>query len=170
MTASGGSALSRPARPDEASVSKALSAQAEKLLPVLSPEQFFGGAAMGYAAAKAVPHVCHKIFCYCGCDITDSHSNLLDCFTSYHGADCHICQEEALIALKMNRDAQPLSAIQKVIDETYSSRYPFKEESQAYKKYKATRLWSVSGAAGAATGSGTGSSKEPTCCSGKSQR
>ena len=80
-----------------------------KLPPVLAPEQFFGAAAMGYAAAKAVPHVCHKLFCYCGCDLTDAHTNLLDCFTNFHGADCHICQEEAMHALKMDRDEQPIA-------------------------------------------------------------
>jgi len=116
----------------------------EKLAPVLPPEQFFGGAAMGYAAAKAAPHVCSKLFCYCGCDITDNHTCLLDCFTSRHGVDCHICQEEALQALRMNRDDEPLKNIQKSIDETYSGKYPFKQESPALKKYKTTRLWTQS--------------------------
>src|SRR5438105_5449302 len=55
-------------------------ADKENLAPVLPPEQFFGAAAMGYSAAKANPHVCSKLFCYCGCDITDNHNNLLDCF------------------------------------------------------------------------------------------
>ncbi|HEY9868439.1 MAG TPA: CYCXC family (seleno)protein [Candidatus Obscuribacterales bacterium] len=146
---------------------KSAPAAEEKLAPVLAPEQFFGAAAMGYAAAKAVPHICHKLFCYCGCDITDSHSNLLDCFTSYHGADCHICQEEALLALKMNRDEQPIATIQKVIDETYSSKYPFKEDSPAYKKYKATRLWTAGGLAPASVGPKPDASKDPACCAGK---
>lgn len=116
----------------------------EQLAEVLAPSQFFGGAAMGYAAAKAIPEVCSKIFCYCGCDITDGHNCLLDCFTSRHGVDCHICQEESLQALRMHRDEEPLVNIQKNIDENYSNRYPFKEESPALKKYKATRLWTQS--------------------------
>ncbi|MBI4533138.1 MAG: hypothetical protein HY711_04250 [Candidatus Melainabacteria bacterium] len=113
----------------------------EKLAPVLPPEQFFGAAAMGYAACKAIPHVCSKLFCYCGCDITDSHWNLLDCFTSMHGVDCHICQEEALLALRMTKEDQPFATIQRIIDEMYAFKYPFKEESPALKRYKASRKY-----------------------------
>src|SRR5437016_679078 len=62
--------------------------------PVLEPGKFFGEAAMGYASAQAAPQVMSKLFCYCGCDTTDGHSALIDCYTSMHGQDCHICQEE----------------------------------------------------------------------------
>lgn len=120
-------------------------ASAEELAPVVSPENFFGPASMGYSAAKAVPHVCSKLFCYCGCDITDSHKCLLDCFTSLHGADCHICQEEAMLALKMTRDGATLPMVQKAVDDGYSMKYPFKTESPALANYKSTRLWTVSG-------------------------
>ena len=111
---------------------------------VLDPGQFFGEAAIGYASAKACPDICAKLFCYCGCDITDSHTNLLDCFTSYHGVDCHICQEEAVLALRLHRDGVPLEEIQKKVDMQYSSQYPFEQDTPAYKKYKATRLWKKS--------------------------
>ena len=135
--------------------------------PVLMPEQFFGAAAMGYAAAKATPHVCSKLFCYCGCDITDKHTCLLDCFTSLHGVDCHICQEEALQALRMTRDDEPVPAIQKAIDETYSMKYPFKDESPALKKYKSiTRNYALTPETSPISGGST-SSHEGTCCPGK---
>lgn len=136
----------------------------DKLAPVLPPEQFFGAAAMGYAAAKVVPHVCAKLFCYCGCDITDQHSCLLDCFTGMHGADCHICQEEALQALKMWRDERPLSDIQKTIDEGWQAKYPFKEESPALKKYRSTRKWQPGGSQPAKS---AGGSESGACCAGK---
>lgn len=113
----------------------------EHLAPVLDSGQFFGPAAMGYAAAKVVPKVCAQLFCYCGCDITDNHTNLLDCFTGYHGADCHICQEEALMALKLDRQDLPVAAIQQRIDETYANQYPFKQPSATLLKYWATRLY-----------------------------
>jgi len=113
----------------------------ENLDPVLPSEQFFGAAAMGYAAAGHCPHVCSKLFCYCGCDITDGHKSLLDCFTTMHGADCHICQEESLMALRMFREDETLAAIQKAVDETYSPKYPFKDESPALKRYKSLRKW-----------------------------
>jgi hypothetical protein len=59
-----------------------------------------------------------------------------------HGADCHICQEEALQALRMNRDGSSVADIQKQIDSEYSMKYPFKDESAALKKYRSARLYS----------------------------
>ncbi|MBY0549166.1 MAG: PCYCGC domain-containing protein [Candidatus Obscuribacterales bacterium] len=112
---------------------------------VLDPSRFFGQAMIGYAAAKNAPEVMAKLFCYCGCDITDSHISLLDCFTSIHGVDCHICQEEAVLALKMTRDSKTVSDIQKAVDETYSHNYPFETDSPTYKKYKATKLYGPKG-------------------------
>lgn len=105
---------------------------------VLDPSKFFGLASFGYAAAKSCPEVMEKLFCYCGCDLTDSHVSLLDCFTSIHGVDCHICQEEAILARKMNSDGSPIAEIQKSIDEKYSKDYPFEQDTPAYKNYKAT--------------------------------
>src|SRR5580692_603585 len=57
---------------------------------VLPAEQFFGEAQAGYTAAAQIPDICEKLFCYCGCDSTDKHQSLLDCFTSDHGADCSV--------------------------------------------------------------------------------
>lgn len=132
----------------------------ESLPPVLSPDKFFGPAAMGYAAAKGCPHICHNLFCYCGCDITDNHKCLLDCFTGPHGADCHICQEEAMLALRMKRADESMGAIQKAIDEAYSSKYPFKEESAALKHYKSVRKWQPGSSQKATSHAEDGS----TCC------
>jgi len=139
-----------------------LARDGEKLAPVLPAEQFFGAAAMGYTAAKIIPHVCSKIFCYCGCDVTDSHNCLLDCYTSMHGADCHICQEEAMQALRMSRDNTPLATIQKTIDDAFQSKYPFKEESKALKNYRATRTYSPTGQTPAG-----GATQGEACCAGK---
>src|SRR5271170_459218 len=63
------------AKPAEtrAADTKAEEAKDQNLAPVLNPGQFFGPAAMGYAAAQGCPHVCTKLFCYCGCDMTDGH-------------------------------------------------------------------------------------------------
>lgn len=112
-----------------------------ELAPVLEPSQFYGAAAMGYAAAKACPEVQAKLFCYCGCDVTDKHTSLLDCFTTYHGVDCHICQEEAVLALKMHREGATVAQIQEKVDQTYSSQYPFTKDTDTYTNYKANRLW-----------------------------
>ncbi len=109
--------------------------------PVLDPNNYVGEAHAGYAAAKECPEVCAKLFCYCGCDNTDDHSSLLDCFTSDHGVDCYICQQEALIALKMTKSGKTLPEIQKVIDLAYKKEYPWEEASPAFKRYKAAKLW-----------------------------
>jgi hypothetical protein len=111
------------------------------LQPVLPPEQFFGAAAMGYSAAKQIPQTCSKLFCYCGCDITDNHRNLLDCFTNPHGADCHMCQSEALMAFRLRKGGQPLGEVQRQIDISYARQYPYVDPSPALKRYRATRLY-----------------------------
>jgi hypothetical protein len=117
------------------------SAAKEKLAPVLNASQFVGEAAIGYASAKMIPEICAKLFCYCGCDITDNHNSLLDCYTSMHGVDCHICQEEASLALRLHRDGVSMEEIQRRVDEGYQDRYPFEKPTPALKRYRATRLW-----------------------------
>jgi len=117
----------------------------EALKPVLDPGKYFGKAKAGYAAAKECPEVCAKLFCYCGCDLTDEHNSLLDCFTTDHGVDCYICQEEALVALKMKKQGKGLAEIQKTVDLAYRKEYPFDEKSPAYKKYLADKLWKDDG-------------------------
>ena len=142
--------------------------------PVLAPEQFAGEAAMGYAAAGAVPKICAKLFCYCGCDSTDNHTSLLDCFTSTHGNDCHICQEEALMALRMQKEGKSLKEIQKSVDDTYSHMYPFKNPTPALKDYREHKLYVGEPTRGAHASTGdvqyTVGTELPrtSCCSGRS--
>lgn len=121
--------------------------QKRKTLPVLPPSNFFGKAKTGYQAAKESPDVCGSLFCYCGCDLTDDHNTLLDCFTSDHGVDCHICQEEALVGLKMKKQGKSLGEIQKAIDIIYEKEYPFDDVSPYLKEYRKERLWSKGNAA-----------------------
>lgn len=135
----------------KASADKAADAKPGNLPPVLDPSKFFGQAQMGYACAAKIPEICSKLFCYCGCDITDKHCNLLECFASLHGVDCHICQEEAVMALRMSREDQSLAEIQKQIDINFQQNYPFQTETQALKTYKATRLWQPTPDKGSAT-------------------
>ena len=140
---------------------------------VLDPHQFFGQAKAGYVAAQKVPEICDKLFCYCGCDRTDCHGSLLECFTSDHGVDCHICQEEALLALKMHRKKKSLAEIQKYIDKRYEHEYPFQVESETLKKYKAERLWKESSDKDknkekpSSPKKESGEKKNSSCCSGK---
>jgi len=131
----------------------------EQHKPVLDPNKYFGKAKAGYAAAKECPEICAKLFCYCGCDLTDEHTSLLDCFTCDHGVDCYICQEEALVALKMKKQGKGLAEIQKTVDLAYRKEYPFDEKSPAYKKYLADKLWKDDGkTSGKSAGSQGGAS------------
>ncbi len=105
---------------------------------VLAPEKFSGQIAAGYKAAQQTKEICAKLFCYCGCDLTDEHVSLLDCFTGMHGVDCAICQEEAIIALNMKKQGKSLAQIQKTIDEKFSAQYPWDEPSPALERYMRT--------------------------------
>ncbi|MFN8655567.1 MAG: CYCXC family (seleno)protein [Candidatus Obscuribacterales bacterium] len=148
-TAASAKPSSSPSPPPAAAASQTTAAATAGKKPraeVLNPDQFFGMAMIGYAAAKAAPDVMENLFCYCGCDLTDSHTSLLDCFTSIHGVDCHICQDEAQVALKLHKQGLPMLKIQQQIDEEFSKQYPFEEDTPTYKNYKAHRLW-VKGAA-----------------------
>lgn len=117
------------------------SANAEQIKNVIAPEKFSGPVAEGYRAAQKVPDLCAKLFCYCGCDKTDEHTSLLDCFTSMHGVDCPICQEEAVIACKMKEQGKSLSQIRTAVDERFSVLYPWDEASPVYENYiKSERL------------------------------
>jgi len=102
---------------------------------VLAPEKFSGPISAGYRAAQKSKDICSKLFCYCGCDMTDEHTSLLDCFTSMHGVDCAICQEEALIAYKLKEQGKSLAQIQRAIDERFAAQYPWDEASPMYENY-----------------------------------
>ncbi len=114
----------------ESAISKKMMAK-----EVISPEKFSEPIASGYKAAQKAKDICSKLFCYCGCDLTDEHFSLLDCFTCLHGVDCAICQEEAIIALHMKEQGKPLALIQQTIDEKYSAQYPWDEPSFALERY-----------------------------------
>lgn len=118
---------------------------------VLDHSKFVGKVKMGYMAAQRAPEVCEKLFCYCGCDYTDEHCSLLDCFTSDHGVDCIYCQGEAVLAYKMKRKGASVAEIQKAVDLNWGPHYPFYEQpSDTIKKYWKTREWSPGNAPTAA--------------------
>lgn len=108
---------------------------------VLSPSRFHGRASSGYASAKACPEVIDQLFCYCGCDLSEGHHTLLDCFTSEHGAYCDDCQEETILAHKLHKDGVSMKEIQEAIDKKFSHHYPFNKHSSGYQKYLNSRLY-----------------------------
>jgi hypothetical protein len=126
---------------------------------VISPDKFSGPIAAGYRAAQKTKDICSKLFCYCGCDMTDEHTSLLDCFTSMHGVDCAICQEEAIIALQMKNQGKTLGQIQQTIDERFSAQYPWDEASPIYENYLKTFKVSAKHATAKKTGNTTYNTK-----------
>lgn len=132
-TAQDGSAAETPG---EKTDSKELSAK------VLMRPDFIGRVKMAYMAAKEIPALAQKLFCYCGCDYTDEHTSLLDCYTCDHSVDCDYCKGEIMMAFKMHRKGASVAEIQKTIDLNWGPHYPFYEQpSDAVKKYWKTRLW-----------------------------
>ena len=52
----------------------------------LSPDLFSGAVKEGYIIAQTIPDVLAGLHCYCGCDRSMGHGNLLDCFVDDHAA------------------------------------------------------------------------------------
>lgn len=52
----------------------------------LSPDLFSGAVKEGYIIARTIPDVLAGLHCYCGCDRSMGHGNLLDCFVDDHAA------------------------------------------------------------------------------------
>ena len=50
----------------------------------LSPDLFSGAVRDGYVIAQTIPDVLAGLHCYCGCDRSMGHGNLLDCFVDDH--------------------------------------------------------------------------------------
>jgi Protein of unknown function with PCYCGC motif len=75
---------------------------AERLRITLDPQNFQGTVREAYEVAARDPGLLAQLHCYCGCDRSDGHKNLLDCFRDTHGSTCAICVGEA-------RDAEAMA-------------------------------------------------------------
>jgi len=72
--------------------------------PTLDPETFSGPVRDAYRAAKEIPVTIAQLPCYCHCDQSFGHKSLYSCYQSDHAAHCAVCVQEALLALRMERD------------------------------------------------------------------
>jgi hypothetical protein len=71
-----------PAQPNKAPASAATAT-----LPTPLPaDRFQGRVREAYKVAAEIPDVIAGVTCYCGCDKSQGHRNLLDCFVDDHGA------------------------------------------------------------------------------------
>lgn len=60
--------------------------EVSSLPATLSSEFFTGEVKEGYQIAEAIPDILAGLSCYCGCDRSMRHRNLLDCFVDDHAA------------------------------------------------------------------------------------
>lgn len=80
---------SPPTKANPAAVSPAqpTPTPAASALPVPLPAELFRGRAReAYQAAAEIPDIFAGLACYCGCNKSQGHRYLLDCFADDHGA------------------------------------------------------------------------------------
>jgi hypothetical protein len=88
--------------------------------PTLSPDTFSGPVRDAYRAVREIPVTIAQLPCYCHCDQGFGHKSLYSCFESDHAAHCAVCVQEALLALKLERE-QKMSPVQ--IRDTIVAQY-----------------------------------------------
>jgi hypothetical protein len=74
--------------------------------PTLSPDTFSGPVRDAYRAVREIPVTIAQLPCYCHCDQGFGHKSLYSCFESDHASHCAVCVQEALLALKLEREQQ----------------------------------------------------------------
>jgi hypothetical protein len=90
------------------------------LAPTLDPEKFTGPTRDAYLAVRAIPTTIAQLPCYCHCDKGFGHKSLYSCFEDDHAAHCAVCVNEALLALRLERDKKMTPA---QIRETIIAQY-----------------------------------------------
>jgi len=88
--------------------------------PTLNPESFTGPARDAYRAAREISVTLAQLPCYCHCDQGFGHKSLYSCFESDHAAHCAVCVQEALLALKLEKEGKSPSQIRDTIVAQYS--------------------------------------------------
>jgi hypothetical protein len=107
-------AESAPSAPREADAAK-------NLRMTLDPNQFIGEVKQAYLIAESDPALLAQLHCWCGCDRTDGHKNLLDCYRDTHGAHCSICTGEAIEAEKLASQGMPVEKIRDALRERFAN-------------------------------------------------
>lgn len=87
----------------------------------LSPERVTGKAAFSYRLAREIPQVLAQLPCYCGCQASFAHANLLDCYVDDHAASCPVCQESTQVASEMVKAGYDVETIAARITTAYGT-------------------------------------------------
>jgi len=74
------------------------------LRPTLPPEQFIGPTREAYRAVRQIPVTIAQLPCYCHCDRGFGHKSLYSCFEDDHASHCAVCVNEALLALRLEKE------------------------------------------------------------------
>lgn len=87
--------------------------------PTLDPEVFTGITRDAYRAVKQIPTTIAQLPCYCHCDEGMGHKSLYSCFEDDHAAHCAVCVNEALLALRLEREQKlsPAQIREKIIEQ-----------------------------------------------------
>ena len=72
--------------------------------PTLAPEKFVGKTREAYKAVKAIPRTIAQLPCYCECDKGFGHKSLYSCYEDDHAAQCAVCVDEVLLALRLQKE------------------------------------------------------------------
>ncbi|HZN07497.1 MAG TPA: CYCXC family (seleno)protein [Pyrinomonadaceae bacterium] len=91
------------------------------LAPTLAPEKFEGLTRDAYKAVREIPVTIAKLPCYCHCDRGFGHKSLYSCFEDDHAAHCAVCVNEALLALKLEKEGKTAPQIRERIVETFGN-------------------------------------------------
>jgi hypothetical protein len=94
---------------------------AQNLRLTLDPNLFVGEVKQAYQVAERDPALLAQLHCYCGCDRTDGHKNLLDCYRDNHGSHCAICTGEALEADKLAGQGVPVEKIRDALRDRFAN-------------------------------------------------
>lgn len=87
---------------------------------ILDPRFFAGQVGRAYRAAREIPEVLDHLYCYCECEVSVGHKSLKSCFTDLHGANCGICQEQALMAWRLKQRGLSILEIRRQVDERFA--------------------------------------------------
>ena len=110
---------SRAAAADQQTVTEADAAQHMRV--TLDPNQFVGEVKQAYQVAERDPALLAQLHCYCGCDRTDGHKNLLDCYRDNHGSHCAICTGEAIEAEQLAKQGMSVDKIRDALRDRFEN-------------------------------------------------